>query len=93
MSEYLTGTLVKCRAAFTDPDTGAAVDPTTVSAVITNPVNVVTSFTYGDGLLVKDSVGHYRVNVSAAVIGTWMYRFTSTGSYQGADESLFYIFD
>ena len=91
--EYVEGTLVKCKAEFTAVDTGAYVDPATVTARITNPSGTTTVYVYGvDAALVKDATGRYRVNVNANQNGTWTWRFESTGTYQGAGDSSFFIY-
>jgi hypothetical protein len=41
--------------------------------------------------LVKDSTGHYHIDVSASMSGTWRYRWESTGAGQAAEEGAFVV--
>jgi hypothetical protein len=87
---YTKGTLVNCRATFTDPVSGSVVDPTTVTFRVKNPSGITTTWTYGPDLeLEKESTGHYKAQVNANQQGSWSYRFESTGPYQGAREATF----
>lgn len=87
------GDLVRCSGAFTDSD-GNATDPTVVLFKFQNPAGTETSYTYGvDAELVKDSTGNYHVDINANAVGTWYYRFYSTGTGQAADESAFIVAD
>jgi len=90
-NHYAVGALVRCSGPFTDA-AGAAIDPTVVRFKFKRPdTGAVTTYVYGtDGALVKDSAGHYHVDVSAAVPGEWIYRWESTGTGQAASESSFF---
>jgi len=91
MATYDKGDLIRCSAAFTDADDNAQ-DPTVVGFKVRDPSNNITSYVYGtDAELVKDSTGNYHVDVDADEVGTWYYRFYSTGTGQAADESEFEI--
>lgn len=88
---YHLGDLVRISGAWTNA-AGAATDPGTVLAQYINPAGSVTSLTYpSDAALVKDSTGNYHVDINANAVGTWYYRFYSTGSGQGANEDYFVI--
>lgn len=93
MPEFEEGTSVNLRATFQDPVTLAYVDPDTVTAVITDPLGVALTYIYGtDPELQREAAGHYLVEVSASALGTWIYRFQTTGTYQGANDGTFYVF-
>jgi hypothetical protein len=93
MAEYQNGTVIPCRAEYTDPDTGAFVDPTTVRVIVRDPLGVSTTYTYGVGVqLAQDSAGHYRINVEAITLGTWIIRFEADGTFEGAQEDSFYVY-
>lgn len=88
---YHLGDLVRISGAWTNA-AGTATDPAAVFAQYTTPTGVVTSLAYLiDAALVKDSTGNYHVDINANAVGTWYYRFYSTGSGQGANESYFVI--
>ena len=91
---YQKGQGVKCTAEFKDGDTGAYVDPTTVTFRTLNPNNVASAHVYGvDVNVIKDSVGHYHYIVTGNVAGTWYYRWDCTGTYTGASQRRFTICD
>jgi len=91
MAVYDRGDLIRCSAAFTDADDNAQ-DPTAVYFKFKDPGGNITTYTYGsDAELVKDSTGNYHVDVNADEVGTWYYRFYSTGTGQAAGESEFDI--
>lgn len=88
---YDKGDLVRAAAAFTTT-AGAATDPSAVFAKYTTPAGTVTTLTYGvDAALVKDSTGNYHVDIDASSVGTWTYRFYSTGTGQAAAEGEFFV--
>jgi hypothetical protein len=87
---YDKGDLVRVSAAFTSA--GAAIDPTAVTAKYKTPAGTTTTLVYGtDGALVRDSAGNYHVDVDADEVGTWYYRFASTGTGQAASEEAFRV--
>lgn len=81
---YHVGDVVTIYGAWTNAG-GTATDAGTVYAHYRDPAGTATTYTYGsDAELVKDSTGVYHVDISAALAGTWYYRFYSTGSGQAA---------
>lgn len=90
-SVYDIGDLVRVSGAFTDVN-DADIDPTTVTFKFTDPSGNTTSYTYvTDAEVVKDSTGHYHVDVSVDEAGTWYYRWESGGSGQAAEEGSFVV--
>ena len=88
---YQLGDLVRATGTFTTA-AGAALDPSVVKCSVITPLAVTTTYTYGtDAALVKDSAGIYHVDVNAASVGTWHYRWFSTGTGQAADEGWFVV--
>jgi hypothetical protein len=86
------GDVVVCRAAFTNPSGGAALDPSVVKFRFKTPAGVVTTYTHGvDDEIVKDSTGNYHVNLNANEGGTWKARFWSTGTGQAAEQVSFQV--
>lgn len=82
---YDKGQLVRVSVTFQDT-TGAYVDPTTVVLTVIDPAGTTTTPS-----VTKDSLGHYHADVNANLSGTWKYRFTGTGTNQGADEDYFTV--
>lgn len=92
-TSYDLGDLVRVSGAFTTA-AGVAQDPSVVKCSVRSPAGVVTTYTYGtDPELMKDSTGNYHIDVSAATIGTYYYRWFSTGTGQAADEGWFEVID
>ena len=93
MNQYSKGDLVRCSAAFAT-SAGAATDPTVVRFQVRNPAGATTAYVYGtDAQLVRSSTGSFYVDVDASQVGTWHYRFYSTGTGQAADEGSFRVRD
>lgn len=91
MTTYDKGDLVRVSGAFAN-SSGTAIDPTVVRFSFTNPGGTTTSYVYPtDVQLVKDSTGNYHVDIDAATVGTWLYRFYSTGTGQAAAEGEFFV--
>jgi hypothetical protein len=87
---YAKDSLVRVSSEFTVSGTDS--DPTTVKCFYKDPNNVVTTLTYGvDNALVKDSTGKYHVDIMAATVGNWWYRFEATGVVVAANEAEFVI--
>lgn len=93
MAEFENDSVVRCQAIFENPTSGAFVDPDGVSVEIRTPGGVTTTYVYGTNPEIQQaSTGHYYVEVTAVELGTWIYRFESTGTYSGANQSTFYIY-
>lgn len=92
MNTYVKGNLVRVAGSFTD-ENGAAMNPTVVKCAVLPPATVTpTTYTYGtDAAVVRDSTGHYHVDLDASTEGLWRYRWYSTGSGQAAAESEFQV--
>lgn len=85
------GDLPKVTATFIN-DTGALVDPDTITAKIKKPDLTITTLVYGvDAALVKDSVGIYHVLIDLTQSGNWFYRFIGTGTRQVANEGTIFV--
>lgn len=88
---YFVGALVRCSSEFTDL-LGVFQDPSNVFCIIRIPAGTQTTYHYGvDAALVKDSVGHYHLDVDASTVGQHVYRFYSTGTGQTAMEGRFNV--
>lgn len=90
-NNYQVGDLVRVTGTFTDIN-GNLIDPTSVLFSFKTPAGSITTYVYlTDAQLVKDSTGVYHVDVNANTIGTWPYRFYSTGVGQTAGEASFQV--
>lgn len=84
MGYYDIGDLVRLSGVFTDA-AGADHDPTEVYCQYTDPSGNVTTLHYGvDIALVRDSEGHYHIDVNVDEAGRWPYRWYATGTGQSA---------
>ena len=84
MGCYDIGDLVRLSAEFTDA-VGAYHDPTAVYCRYSDPSGNETTLQYGvDVALVRDSEGHYHVDVAIDEAGRWPYRWYATGTGQSA---------
>lgn len=84
------GDLVRLKGMFTDQD-GDLYDPSTVTVKFKSPSGVVTTRVYGTDDVTRVSVGIYTTDVNVDEVGTWHYRFESSGVGQAAEENKFYI--
>jgi hypothetical protein len=85
MSTHDLGDMVRVKGTWTDA-AGAPVAPTAVTLTVKNPAGVATT-----PALTNPSAGVYYADVDANVVGTWCFRFRSTGSGQAAAEGRFYV--
>ena len=92
MNVYDIGDVVRLSNAMTVTSTGSAVDPGALTLVIQDPTGLQTAYVYGtDAELVKDSTGNYHCDVTVSTAGKWRFRWTSTGSAVGSEESVFLV--
>jgi len=93
---YDIGDLVICDAIFTDAETGAMQDPTTVTFKYKKPDDSITTRIYPVNVD-KIATGHYEasVDISAALPrpqGEWFYRWAGSGAVgQSAAEGRFMV--
>ena len=93
MNHYDVGDLVKIQGTFTD-SAGEAVEPNAVFVKVKPPTGTMLSYEYTvDAEVVWSSKGIYYVHVDADEHGIWLYRFSSTGAGQAADELSFIVDD
>lgn len=86
---YDIGDLVRITGTFTN-SAGVVIDPTTVLFKHKDPSGNKTTLTYGvDSAVVRTSTGVYYVDLSVDEVGTWYYRWQSTGTGQSAGETYF----
>ena len=76
---FANGTIVKARITFTNPDTKAKVDPTSVTVAVRKPSGTSTTYTYGvSPELVKESTGVFYVPISLSEDGTFVWKWTGS---------------
>lgn len=88
-STYDIGDVVRVSNTFTQ--NAAVIDPGTVSLKVVAPDASFITYTYAGAAIVKDSVGVYHVDVAITLAGTYRYRWVSTGTGAGAEESWFQV--
>ena len=77
----------------TKDDAGVLTDPTTVTLKIKPPNGAQVTFTEAGGGVTKISVGHFRRDhvIPVAEVGTWTYRYQTTGAIVAAEEKTFTV--
>lgn len=89
---YFKGSSIRCFTRFSNPVTGAAVDPTNVYFKYVSPTGVASTLHYGvDPSVQKDSTGNYHVDLSPTELGTYEWCWYSTGTGQAVDQGTFEI--
>jgi hypothetical protein len=88
MNTYDKGDKVRVTGRFAN----GTVDPTTLTAKISNPSGTVTTYVYGaDAQLVRESLGVFYVDVSLTAPGTWLVAFVGTGVAEAAELHELYV--
>ncbi len=87
---YDIGDVVRITGTFTQ--SGSALDPTTVSAVVRRPDGIKQTFVYlTDAEVVRTAQGVYRLDYTPTMAGPHWYRWISTGTGQAAGEQSFIV--
>jgi hypothetical protein len=77
---WYVGDLWKITVAITDPDTGAAADPTTLVITVIDPSTGETTPSVS-----HPATGSYKAQASLTKPGEWQAIITATGSYQSVE--------
>ena len=78
-SSYPFGQTVRISATFALD--GAAIDPDTVTFDTKSPAGEVVSYEYNtDEALIKDSTGHYHLDLLPDIAGRWRYDISGVGT-------------
>jgi hypothetical protein len=72
-----TGETIRLYLAYTDIDTGVALDPSTLSCVVKNPDATLTTISYPSVDFVRESAGFYFIRIPAVQAGTHAYKITA----------------
>jgi hypothetical protein len=82
---FSIGEKIRARVTYTDPDTDALTDPSSVTVVVRTPAGVLTTYTYGvDAALSKVSAGVYQVLITLSEVGTWKWKWTGSATEKTA---------
>lgn len=93
MDNYNAGNVAQLTATFTDLNNNL-VDPTTVICIVQTPDNVKTTYTSSTTpAIVRASLGVYNLALSLVEVGTYIYRFSGTGSVIAAGFNTFSVTD
>lgn len=68
-------------------------DPTTVSLIVTDPLGVQTTYTYGAAQITKTGTGAYSKDISSPTPGLWSYVWVGTGSASDAVAGTWFVTD
>lgn len=91
MASYDVGDIAVLTAQFTNED-DAPVNPTTVEIVIRDPAGESTTYVFDtDGEVTNPATGFYKAEIPATLVGTYGYRWRSTGPGQAAEPSQFRV--
>jgi len=89
---FLYGTRARIRVTFTDPTSGAAVDPAVVKLTVRLPSGARTEYQYGSSAVVREAVGRYAFELLLDFLGSVAYRWDSMAEGQeAAEESSFSV--
>lgn len=86
---YDIGDYVRISSTFRQ--NAALIDPSTVSVTVKAPDGTSVTYSYAGSTVTKDSLGIYYVDVAPSLVGTYRYRWQSTGTGAGAEESWFQV--
>lgn len=89
-TRYVVGDSVDLTNTFTVD--GAATDPTTITLEVTDPSGTTDSYTHGGGTLTKDSTGVYSKTITVDERGTWLYKWTGTGTAADIEDGTFEVY-
>jgi hypothetical protein len=82
-SRWTVGDIPRLKAVFTDPDTGANIDPAAVSLIVKRPAAISVVYIAAD--LDHPSLGVFEFPLPLLVKGTYRWRWTgANGDEQGA---------
>ena len=87
---YGNGNRVRIRGTFKNVETGALVNPDTVSLTVTPPTGSPVTYTY-PATITRESTGQYLKEIMPTVNGKWSYEWTATGEGASADPGNFKI--
>ena len=84
MKTIYPGQSVMLRCTFTLNSTPT--DPTAISLKVTAPGGTTSEYTYALGQVTREGAGVYAKNVTLTTEGTWLYRWSGTGTVEAPDE-------
>lgn len=81
INTYVVGTVVRLSAAFVSGT--VAIDPTTITLLIEDPLRVSTS--YSGAAITRDAAGVYHCDYTTTAEGRHRYRWIGTGSVSAGE--------
>ncbi len=96
MKHFQLGSRIRFVGKFTDLTVSPSIpaDPTSITLKLHDPTGTETSFTYGAGQVIKDSVGVYHFDYTPTMSGvSWRARWVGAGAVVAASEAMFEIVD
>lgn len=88
MNLYTAGNEIKLTCVFTVKATGAAVDPTTVTAKVRKPDGTVDDLS---GSVTKTATGNYWAPYTPDAVGVYQYEWSGSGSVEAAYIGKFFV--
>ena len=86
-NSYVKGQQIKCTGFFQNVDSGAYVDPATVTFRTKDPSGNISAHVYGvDVNVTRTATGKYRYDLTIDEAGDWWLRWDSGGTHVGAQE-------
>jgi len=86
------GNSITATGTFTTVSSGAATDPTTITATVQSPGGVKTSYVYGtDSEMAKSSTGVYTCTFTPTSAGKWIVKFSGAGSVVAVNQEEFTV--
>lgn len=79
MPSYDRDQEVELKGTFRD-DEEALADPTTVTLYVLDPAGTLSTYTYAEAQITRDSLGVFLKNIVLNASGAWYYRFKGTGA-------------
>lgn len=86
-TKLVRGSVVRLDVVLTDIS-GAFVDPGALALKLRDPAGSIATISP-----VKDSTGHYHVDVALPTAGTWQWRWEATAPNAGASEGQMVVAD
>lgn len=58
---------------------GTPTDPSTITLKVVDPTGAATTYAYGGGVVLRDTVGVYYALIALTLAGTWNYEWLGDG--------------
>jgi hypothetical protein len=71
---------------------GVATDPTTISLIVTDPLQVATTYTFGAAQITRNGAGDYQKDIACSIEGDWTYEWVGTGTASDDQAGTWHVF-